>query len=163
MRCAAISSDDLELFVLSRLPHTRAALVTSHLRTCRTCNRRRHSVAEEIATLQAALVAYGLEELVPDTSAPREWTAPREQRTAERVPASGDVAISCPTDALGWPSIPATLIDRSEGGFGIRTACQMAQGLRVAVHHGASCSLALVRHCTPQGDHYRVGLQVLAA
>jgi len=141
-----VSDEDLELYVLARMPSDQLSFVEPHIANCNSCASRVSEVAElahRTLRLSRQLEEYG----------------GVERRREHRIPCEdpGEMQTFSPFSPI---RIPVQLADVSRNGLRVRTPQPVYRGTIVQVRTRGALVLGEVRYCVTSGAKFDVGIQI---
>jgi hypothetical protein len=142
-----ISDEDLELYILARLPAHQASALESHLTGCGSCTARLSEVAE---------VTFKVIRL---NTRQRGDYAGAEKRREHRIP-SDDPGQMQTFSPFSPAKIQVQIMDVSRNGLKLRTSQFVSQGTIVQVRVKQAIILGEVRYCVAAGDKFDAGIQI---
>jgi hypothetical protein len=141
-----VSREDLELYLLARLPEHQLSVVESHLTNCSSCMSRLSEVAGlafRILRLSSRLGDYG----------------GTEKRREHRIPADdpGQMQVFSP---FSLEKIRVQITDISRNGLKVRMPRFVQRASIVQVHVKEAIILGEVRYCIEAGAEFDAGIQI---
>jgi anti-sigma factor RsiW len=141
-----LSDEDLELYLLARLPSDRLSFVEPHMTSCSSCASRLAEVAElthRVLRLSRQLGEYG----------------GVEKRREHRIRCD-DLSEMQTFSPFSPIRIPVQLADVSRNGLKVRTPQSVYRGTIVQVRTRGAIVLGEVRYCVASGAEFDVGIQI---
>jgi hypothetical protein len=141
-----ISDEDLELFLLARLPVHRLSVVESHLPNCSACSSRLSEVAALTFRVRRLNRQFGKYEGA-------------EKRREHRIPADdpGQMQTFSPFSPT---KARIRIMDVSRNGLRVRTSQLVQRGTIVQVRIRDAVVLGEVRYCVAAGAEFDAGIQI---
>ena len=141
-----IHEDDLELYLLSRLPAAEAAGLEGHVRECRQCEARLSNAVHFVRQLAEVRRTSEISKL-------------RGSRKETRIP-TDDPANARLYDPLLSEQVEVRVLNASKGGLMLSTSKSFETGSLIQLRLRSTVVVGEVRHCSPAEDGFRVGVQI---
>jgi hypothetical protein len=141
-----ISDEDLELFLIARLPAHQLSVVESHLSNCSSCTSRLSELAGLTFRIRMLSRRFGKYEGA-------------ERRGEHRIPADepGQMQTFSPFSPT---KVPIRIIDLSRNGLKVRTPQPVDPGSIVQVRIREAVVLGEVRYCVAAGAEFDAGIHI---
>ena len=141
-----IHEDDLELYLLSRLPPTEAGELETHVRGCSECEARLNDAVQFVRQLAEVRRVGDVSNL-------------RGSRKETRIPTDDPANARLYTPLLSQ-RVEVRVLNASKGGLMLRTSKSFEIGTLVQLRLRTTVVVGEVRHCSETGDGFHVGLQI---
>jgi anti-sigma factor RsiW len=140
-----IHDDDLQRYLLGRLPAERISAIDSHLTDCNGCGGRLVEAVRFLSRLAKANVYQS-------------GSRHREKRRSPRFSAHEPISVQS-INPFSSDSVEASLENVSRGGMQLRTATLLGAGTLIKLHLRSAVMFGEVRYCEGSGNDFFIGIQ----